>query len=92
MLQHHLYDEHTHVDGQATHSHKYDIALVELEDEIEFDRDAQPACLPARDDKFQSKRCWLTGWGATNSDGSNGDGNADGERFNVFITRGWLSV
>lgn len=70
MLQHHLYEDHEHDSIGVRHAHKYDIALIELDQEIAFNSRVQPACLPASTDSFESKTCWLVGWGSTQTDGS----------------------
>lgn len=63
MLQHSLFEEHNH--AGSGHVHKYDIALVQLNEEIEYTNNVQPACLPSLSDTFEGKTCWLTGWGST---------------------------
>lgn len=63
-FQHNLYEEHAHV-GVVGHTHKYDIALVELHDNITYNEVVQPVCLPATTSSFESQTCWLTGWGST---------------------------
>ena len=63
-LQHSLYVDHNHV-GNVEHSHKYDIALVELNEDITYNNMVQPACLPSATDVFEGHMCWLTGWGST---------------------------
>ncbi|XP_067936317.1 chymotrypsinogen A-like [Watersipora subatra] len=64
IVKHSLYEEHNHSE-MIDHSHKYDIALVELNDHIEFNDYIQPVCLPSTDDAFEERACWLAGWGST---------------------------
>ncbi|XP_047454013.1 suppressor of tumorigenicity 14 protein homolog [Mugil cephalus] len=48
----------------------YDIALLELEEPLEFTNTIQPICLPAPSHVFPAgMACWVTGWGALREGG-----------------------
>ncbi|CAM5147615.1 unnamed protein product [Natator depressus] len=48
-----------------------DIALVELETPVNFNRVIRPICLPASSVEFPTgMECWVTGWGNTKYEGS----------------------
>ncbi|KAG9475796.1 hypothetical protein GDO78_003941, partial [Eleutherodactylus coqui] len=48
----------------------YDIAILELAQDITFDKNIQPACLPNPDDAFASgSLCITLGWGRLNENG-----------------------
>uniref|UniRef100_A0A3B3CII7 ST14 transmembrane serine protease matriptase n=1 Tax=Oryzias melastigma TaxID=30732 RepID=A0A3B3CII7_ORYME len=45
-------------------TYDYDIALMELEEPLEFTKTVQPICLPAATHVFpMGMSCWVTGWG-----------------------------
>ncbi|KAF6029751.1 TMPRSS2 [Bugula neritina] len=54
VIKHSLFEEHNH--AGSGHVHKYDIALVQLNEEIEYTNNVQPACLPSLSDTFEAKR------------------------------------
>ena len=41
----------------------YDIALLKLDQPIEFQGNIMPICLPQDDNDFEGKSAWVTGWG-----------------------------
>ncbi|XP_074084895.1 coagulation factor XI-like isoform X1 [Macrotis lagotis] len=50
--------------------HGYDIALLKVEDPINFTTLQQPICLPYKGDgKMKYTDCWVTGWGYTKERG-----------------------
>ena len=52
-------------------THDYDIAVIKLSEDIEFNNHVQPACLPSNDTVYEpGKRCFISGWGRTR-DGEN---------------------
>ena len=50
-------------------SFENDLALLELEDPVEYKVNAIPACLPGDDDDLVGLRGWVTGWGITTEAG-----------------------
>ena len=63
LRQHELYDGNS----LATEGLPHDIALLEVNQPIEFNEYVQPACLPG-DENFDvvgNSDCWITGWGRT---------------------------
>ncbi|XP_029428652.1 suppressor of tumorigenicity 14 protein isoform X2 [Rhinatrema bivittatum] len=52
------------------YSYDYDIAVLELENAIQFSNTIQPICLPDATHNFPvGKSLWVTGWGATKEGG-----------------------
>ncbi|XP_067391384.1 serine protease 27-like [Emydura macquarii macquarii] len=46
-----------------------DIALVQLTEPVQYSDDIRPICWPGPSDSFPDNyTCWVTGWGATNSE------------------------
>lgn len=53
-------------------TYDYDIALMELEEPLEFTKTVQPICLPAATHVFpMGMSCWVTGWGVLREQGIN---------------------
>uniref|UniRef100_A0A3B3DUN7 ST14 transmembrane serine protease matriptase n=1 Tax=Oryzias melastigma TaxID=30732 RepID=A0A3B3DUN7_ORYME len=51
-------------------TYDYDIALMELEEPLEFTKTVQPICLPAATHVFpMGMSCWVTGWGVLREQG-----------------------
>ena len=44
-----------------------DFQLLRLSEEIEFDDNLLPICLPTPNETFKEKKCWLAGWGRTSA-------------------------
>ena len=47
-------------------THDYDVAIIKLSEDIEFNNNVQPACLPEVDTVYEpGKKCFISGWGRT---------------------------
>ncbi|RVE62504.1 hypothetical protein OJAV_G00157920 [Oryzias javanicus] len=56
--------------GYNDFNYDYDIALMELEEPLEFTKTVQPICLPAATHVFpMGMSCWVTGWGVLREQG-----------------------
>uniref|UniRef100_A0A8C8SA83 Peptidase S1 domain-containing protein n=1 Tax=Pelusios castaneus TaxID=367368 RepID=A0A8C8SA83_9SAUR len=57
---------HPHYNGTRSAA---DIALMQLTDPVQYIDDIRPICWPGSSDSFPDNlTCWVTGWGATDSD------------------------
>ncbi|XP_051899161.1 transmembrane protease serine 6 isoform X2 [Pristis pectinata] len=65
IIVHPYFDEETY---------DYDVALLELDQPVPVVPTTFPICLPAKTHVFEKGQlCWVTGWGATEEDGSTED-------------------
>ena len=47
-------------------THDYDVAIIVLSEDIEFNNHVQPACLPDSNTVYEpGKKCLISGWGRT---------------------------
>ena len=47
-------------------THDYDVAIIKLSEDIDFNNHIQPACLPDSNTVYEpGKRCFISGWGRT---------------------------
>ncbi|CEF65306.1 Peptidase S1 domain and Peptidase S1A, chymotrypsin-type family and Trypsin-like cysteine/serine peptidase domain-containing protein [Strongyloides ratti] len=63
---------HLHPQYNPDPDPSWDIALIELIDEITFSDHIQPVCLPTKDENVvvEPNSAWVTGWGTTSEGGS----------------------
>ena len=48
---------------KLTDDYDYDIALLKVDQPIDFQANVIPICLPQDENDFQGKTAWVTGWG-----------------------------
>lgn len=73
-------EPHTHVERSVSKkivhpkynffTYEYDLALVRLEDAVQFLPNIAPICLPASDDLLVGENGTVTGWGRLSEGGS----------------------
>ena len=57
------YAEQIFQDWKIADDYDYDIALLKVDQPIDFQDNVIPICLPQDENDFQGKTAWVTGWG-----------------------------